>query len=162
MKLQNRTSILVMCSHFLKLTKKEPGLLPWAKCIPSGWNECLPHAPMSGTHNVQHYLDHLEFCGLVNSELRHLHDQETCLFPDIPLLGDTEARERKCIHSKRRGERWKSTKRKKTKQTQLWNRTGYWSAVETGNKKWVPHCLENPLNSELFRHRPRQRPVCIS
>ena len=33
------------------------------KYIPAGWNKCLPHAQKSGTHNVLHYLDHLEFCG---------------------------------------------------------------------------------------------------
>lgn len=31
---------------------------------------------------------------------------------------------------------------------------------EAGNKKWVPHCSENPLISELIRHRRRQRHVC--
>lgn len=40
-----------MCSHVLRPTKKEPCLRPRTKRIPSGWNECLPHAPMSGTHN---------------------------------------------------------------------------------------------------------------
>lgn len=58
---------------------------------------------MSGTHNVQHYLDHLEFCGLVNSELRHLHDQETSVcFQTFPYW-ETQRRERGNVYTARDG-----------------------------------------------------------
>lgn len=90
------------------------------KCIPAGWNKCLPHAQMSGTHNLQYYLNHLEFCGRkartsskFKGGLRHLRNQEA--------LG--EVIERKCTHSKAQSERWKSTKRRK--QNTALNKTGY-------------------------------------
>lgn len=57
---------------------------------------------MSGTHNVEHYLDHLEFCGLVNSELRHLHHQETFVcFQTFPY--QRHRRETESVYTARDG-----------------------------------------------------------
>lgn len=75
------------------------------KYIPAGWNKCLPHAQMSGTHNVQRYLDHLEFCGrkmsalwqinkrLVISEKWHQrHHKAVVCFQMPPLLPEIKSR----------------------------------------------------------------------
>lgn len=97
--------------------------------------KCLPHAQMSGTHNVQHYLDHLAFCGRkilasrmsrhwpVNGvssynwekilHLEHLYHCQTIVWFQLSVR--TPERERG-----REGEReWWGRQ---------WKRTGYWSA----------------------------------
>lgn len=63
----NRIRIFFSLFHFFHFALTSSKLFPVKKgasvskirkYIPAGRNKCPPHVQMSGTHNVQHYLDH--------------------------------------------------------------------------------------------------------